>query len=697
VIQLDCLETVGKFLGRLTYDTPDHQSISIGGSGEPINVMRVRVMYSGRELDFDECFASLSGGQTETDPLEVVTFEHHVTFVFGNESFQERIEPGQIIPAVEFFLSRWLGQEIEIVAGDVYVVSGMLFENLAEAIADSKQSSIQLRKAVRRLYLFDDLKSAERRYFRFDDFTKVREVKTVVCQDARFRHVRLIYRGQELSDSQAIGEISDFNPIEPFCFSRRRKDLVEFVEVDGTKTSVVLEGRKRRLDGIKKELAGSRDIRLLLLGEEIRELKPTRGLTIQIACQTATFTFSSGGQIVTRELPKTATLSSIRTLFNEENDSQVFFTIDTIVQPLDLTLSLLPPKSIIGVLKVPLDQDVTRTVGSLRAANERCIFKSGDRILVSSVPLFTVAEYSKEPSIPQPPRRFRFLLPFVPARPDLSNTIRSFCFDFQTTVRDAREVLTDITQLCFPHYALYYRGHILLDSEFIFDIGYTDSEPIAVRLPLGESGEVRVIPGNLKPGVTVKIQPDDTVHDLKGRLSDECGLPTDIELVSQGKILQNEDQVDVNEFPRNSCLWMYARIDEEIIAEAPEVITSFEFLIPRTHGRASLPFSETKTVLEAKFDLSKKLLKPVDEIAIIDLADLLLLQDTDLLVKHQKGRRPFNIHFVDSDQELTPDQIRLIQKCMPGKNVETEGKNLFLSCAGNTRVFQKTCKTRGFM
>jgi hypothetical protein len=428
-------------------------------------------------------------------------------------------------------------------------------------------------------------------------------------------------------------------------------------------------------------------------------LKPTRRRPIRISCRTATFTFSNDGEIITRELLKTATLSSIRKSFSEDTDSQVFFTINNILQPLDIPLSLIPPGSTITVLKVEPKQDITQTIGDLRAldATTRYIYKSGDRILVNSIPLFTIGEYSKEPSIPRPPQRFRFLLPFVPARPELSNSIRSFCFDYQTTIRDAREVLTDITQLCFPHYALYYGGHILADSEFLFDIGYNDSELINVRLPLSGIGEIRVIPGNLKPGVSVMIQADDTVHDLKGKLTDECSLPPDIELVSQGKVLHNEDQIDPYQFPRNYCLWMYARIDEEIIAEAPEVVTTFEFLITRTHARLSLPFAENKSVREAKFELSKKLLKPVIEIAIIDLAELLLLQDTDLLAKFQKGKRPFNIHFVDSDQELAPDQVRLIQKFMPGRNVETEGKDLFLACAGNTRVFQKTCKTRGLM
>jgi hypothetical protein len=325
------------------------------------------------------------------------------------------------------------------------------------------------------------------------------------------------------------------------------------------------------------------------------------------------------------------------------------------------------------------------------------IYKSGDRVLVNSVPLFTIGALSPEPSTAGNPRRFRFRLPFVLARPKLSYTLRSFCFDFNSTVRDAREVISDITGLTFPPHVLHYQKHALLDDEFLFDIGYDDSRPIEVQIPLAGTSEVRVMRSDLKPGVSVRVQMDDTVHDVKSRLSDECGFPTDIELVYLGKVLYDDDPLEPGTVGRDRYLWCYPRIDEEIILEAPEVATTFEFLVTRTHARHSLPFVEGKTVREVKLELSKKLLKPMAEIAIIDLSGPMLLQDSDILSQYQQGRKPFNVHFVDTDQELTPDQIRLVQKFMPGKDPDTEGRELFLACASNARVFQKTCKVRGFI
>jgi hypothetical protein len=89
--RVDHRETVGQFLGKLTYAGGDKDTLAIGGGGEPVNVMTVRLLCRGVELQYKEKISALDCGRDESSPLEVVFVRHVYTFVHDDKLLQEHI------------------------------------------------------------------------------------------------------------------------------------------------------------------------------------------------------------------------------------------------------------------------------------------------------------------------------------------------------------------------------------------------------------------------------------------------------------------------------------------------------------------------------------------------------------------------------------------------------------------------------
>jgi hypothetical protein len=210
-------------------------------------------------------------------------------------------------------------------------------------------------------------------------------------------------------------------------------------------------------------------------------------------------------------------------------------------------------------------------------------------------------------------------------------------------------------------------------------------------LPGGER-ELRVHDGRTE--ISLPWLPDDTVADLKIRLADEFGVPSEVDLVASGKILADDDTIAEAGLDRNSYIYTYAK---PVMDLGSGKGTAFEFTVVGNQTMQSLPFAEEKTVKDAKCELGKKLYKPFGELSIVDQVGGLCLDDTQRLAEVMKPGRPFALHFVDMDFELNDGQRRLIARWMPGRDIETEGKELFLRCGGSSTIFPRTCKRRGYV
>jgi hypothetical protein len=278
----------------------------------------------------------------------------------------------------------------------------------------------------------------------------------------------------------------------------------------------------------------------------------------------------------------------------------------------------------------------------------------------------------------------------------MSDRSRSFSFDSSQTILDLREVISDIGRISFPPYALYYRGARLQDDDFLFEIGYEDSALIDVRLIPGATSTVRVNPNNGKSDIILETDASDTtVADLKVRLADEFDLPPEMELVASGKVLHEIDTVAEAGLTHESYVHVYAK--DEFLGDTAMEMTTFEFSVGPTQDELSLPWFDATTVGDARCDLAKTLFKPVAELSIVDPAKRLCLQDADKLAEYATPGRPFLVLLVDGEAILTAQECRVIAKWMPGTDVEAKGKELFLQCGRKLTVFQRTCKTRGYV
>jgi hypothetical protein len=279
-----------------------------------------------------------------------------------------------------------------------------------------------------------------------------------------------------------------------------------------------------------------------------------------------------------------------------------------------------------------------------------------------------------------PTRHFAVTIPFAPG-------VRSFFFDYETTVADACETIADVANLPFPPYALFSNGCPLTDDEFIFDVAV---DRLEVRLQPGDPNQLR-IREKLGAGEQLISKEWRSVAEIK------AAIGGDIDLVAAGKVLLDSESIVDAGLTRDSCVYVSSRPSPLLgFGDAPHVFTQYDFVLSgRERVPVAIPFAAPKTVTEAKAELAKKIGRPTCDMSIIDTTQMICLDDEENLATLIKPGRPFTVHCFDRSYELRESDRKVIQKFMPGRDLE-EGKILYLRCAQHADIFPRTCKRKGF-
>jgi hypothetical protein len=689
-------ETVGEFLGRLTMDS--NRTLKIDGSGDEVNRMTVRLTYQSTAFQTDRRLSELKWGKDEQTACEVLMNDNGYTFAFEDRTFQESIAVGDSVEFVEWTISNKLGRDVEVATEDYMFISGMAFGELAKLISEAKRSTIELRPSCRTVFIFEDSKDATAtQYLRFDKRARVSEVKAVLCPGGHVRHCHLYYGDEDLADDQEIGGIPGWDRWKPFIYRRKRKDVLAFEEASGKTIDLSIEARKRRIPEVKKELKIDRECDFLVLGEPVRELKQSKRVRIQIDYPLCDYAFEDEGAIETRGFHRSMTFGELRRRFkNSDFNSERFiiFVVNNELVDLNQTLASVPAGSKISVFR---SKEEPKTIGDRRKASpdQRSIFTANGRVLVNSDPFFAATDLSQTASVARPPQKFSLRLPFTPDRPEMGSVVRSFYFDYNTTVKDVEEILADVGHLAFPPFALYYQGHRLVD-DFLFDIGYDGSAPIDVKfrqmtgrciwVHFGDRDDVRIDDPN----------PEMTIHELKSRIATATGIKEQLELVYLGRILSNDRTLEEAKVANAAYVYVYLRvIDPDAEAQVKFVPETFDFVISKpSRSIVSLPYSTAKTAADAKRELVPKLQKGVSEISLIEGGGMFCVQDHEKLADVMTTGKSFSVFNVDYSYQLSGADIKMIEKYIPGRDPATEGKSLFLQCGGNETVFRNSCRRR---
>jgi hypothetical protein len=545
----------------------------------------------------------------------------------------------------------------------------MPFEMLAELIAQGKHPTVELRSTNLKMFVFE--LNQIKQYLRFEDQTRIREVKTIICPGASIRHVQITHQKQPLGDDQEIGRL-DSRDI--FSVKLEERDTLQITDDEGRVFEVsVAKGEK--VDS-RKLIKTDRHFALQLLGEKIDEPKYSPHAELRLMYDKVNYRFEIDGKVESRQLEPKQTSDSLKAQFGEK----CIFLIDNhLLWPGDIV----PPGSLVKVIKA----EKAPTFGELRKQEpNRLMYSVGDRVLVNSFPVAAAPKFKKSPSPSQPPREFSFRLPSR-QRP------RSFYFDYEATVADACEIIADVSRISFPPFALYYKAERLVADDFLFDIGYGTNESIEVRFTNAAQEQVWVNIG----AKTVPVACKGSVAELKTQLIQSFGLPKDFDLVCHGTVLAQAEKRRLT----NSC-YIYVYVSVVDSAAKPAAPLPFEFITasqdPKLRPAYQVSYSPTRTVAEAKAELSRALGRPAAQLSIIDHQEKLCLEDTAKLNEKMRPGKQFTVLFCDPAHELTADQMVIVHKYVASKDPKAiaQGRALFLQCAARTDIFARTCKKRGF-
>jgi hypothetical protein len=178
-------------------------------------------------------------------------------------------------------------------------------------------------------------------------------------------------------------------------------------------------------------------------------------------------------------------------------------------------------------------------------------------------------------------------------------------------------------------------------------------------------------------------------------VDDVCGCGSEIELVCSAKQLLDEDTVG-DSLSNNSCVYVCQkpRYESESGGHSSGQVVKFYHM---SSGKSyELPFDPEGTVLSAKVELSRKLLRPVSEISIINVQTSVCLEDSAALTGQQTGGRPFEIVVQDFSEDPTESQVQFLKKQAPKLEVSVASA-LFFRCGARPLIFIRTCKARGLV
>jgi hypothetical protein len=248
------------------------------------------------------------------------------------------------------------------------------------------------------------------------------------------------------------------------------------------------------------------DFDFTVLGQPITGLK--RG-PIRMAPRACELQFTEAGRVQNGTVQKAALASEVARTFGP--DAVLVFEHVA----LNGNFKAVPAHSLIHVLHGPL-----KTVADFGGEREgRWIFRDDETVLPGSVAAGSAVKFVRLESTDAPSRGFAVTIPFAPG-------VRSFFFDYETTVADACETIADLANLPFSPDALFSNGCPLTDDEFIFDVA---AGRLEVRLQRSDPNQLRI---REKLGVEESLISKDwrSVADIK------AAIGRDIDLVAAGKV-----------------------------------------------------------------------------------------------------------------------------------------------------------------
>jgi hypothetical protein len=641
------------------------------------------VLLGDRVLGADETLLGQSGGRTRDSPFKIVFRGQSATFVYNGRKVVRPVYPRKAIIEYEWSLSNEMKDDVEMVLDDFLILSTFPFGDLR-----TSGSSIKLRRSHRPVYSFDI--GGQATFFRFRPEATIREVKSIVMPTQRSCFVSVSFAENDLDEQLSIGQVPGYDRSRSFAVSVKNSLAMTIRDPD-KKPLTVTVGSSGSVPLSSVEKLIGQPFEVLQLGAPVAELKYSRQPSYQVRLTTAEYIFDELGGQKTRVVEKAKTFAEyLKAAF--PNSADVVLLVDNRPLRSDLTFGTLAPRTTIKVLQLKTRQQ-RKTIGDTRTW--RAIYRSGGRVLVSSVELYRAGDYQEEPAAPGGARKFDFRLPFCPQRWRVSGTRRTLMFDFEATVADATAALSDVTGLSFPPYGLWYRGESLSEKDFMFDIGYERGEEIEVRL-------VALLPDQLLcclpdgRDVLVTASGETGIPMLKVLLDEEYKVGTGIDLICAGKELLDTDTVSESGLSRNLRIYVCVRPEAEAGSKkSGSQAEGFHFHIRKTDDSVTLPFDPAKTAQDALLELSSKLTISVNEMALIDPIHGIGLRGRDRLSDYV-GRRGFDLLFIDDDRELTQQQIDFLKKQAPGVDDEV-AKRLFLECGGVPTIFVKTCKKRGLI
>jgi hypothetical protein len=647
--------TVQDVFLKLRFRDESESALDFGGPGLPVATERLR-MYAGEQRITQT--AALSALSRES-PFRIVLADLPITFVFRDTCYPERCDPEASIAETAWRLSVRVNEDVEMVLDDFYILEGSRFGEI------ESPTEISLRPTIRPVYAFD--RDGRPLFYRFAKFTTIREVKTIVAAGERPSSISVSFDGAELEDRLRLEDIPDFGRAKILGVSVKKEISFRIgqllVSHPGTQ-------RAAEVPSIKSK----ESFRITLLGDPVSEVRQSHSQFYKVSYDSAEYTVEEPKGRQVRRVPRTSTVQDFLNKTYEE-PSLVVLLVNGHPAPLDATFDSIPASAALKVMRLIREQD-RRTIGELKTG--RCIMRAGRRVLVNSVEVFRAGSYKAEPSPPSGPREFAF---------HFQGQRRTFVFDYEAKVADACAAVYDVSHL--PRFELFYGDERLSNDEFLFDIGHDGAADIEVRpVPIGRDEIFFQLPNGKTKSLTVDGAL--LIADLKIRLDDATGVGTDVDLICYGKQLC--DEAAIGDSGISSVVYVIPKpVDSARVGQGPA--EAFEFYVRGTQESYSPPYDEEKTVARAKLELSGKLIRPVNQLAVVDQRQQFCLDDSDRLAEAATAGRSFQLLIVDTEAELTPAQIGFLAKRAP--DLGEKGRILFLECAGNPTLFLKTCKRRG--
>jgi hypothetical protein len=684
----DTSYSLDQFKERFTFVPGSNYLIELDGAGERVPPDRLRLHLDTvpkSPAEYRNTFGELASATSMSGAITILLLSPPLRVTFRDKTTDIAVPIGVPVEFAEHWLSREYRHKVAVDLSDCFVAPGSLFDPQALGL-----TSLTLRPASDRLYPFR-FHDAPERYFRFPENANIAEVKTVVAPQLVPRNFDIFLDNEALPSDTTLADLGHLHRPQFFFVSAPTAAPVTFALPGGYETAVVPHKGRRTAKAVKHRLTPHNvGVSLELLGEPLDRLTYTRRAKIQVVPGTATIAVLDGCDRNIVPYDRGDTIGTLWHSLRQNQNEYLDLIVDGLMPDYSTPLSSFPPQTTIYVYRFPTIDD-RQTIGHVRAKeSNRVVYRRGETVLVNAVPLVLAGRFVREPSIPRAPEKFEIPFPAWRDLPVRNNSRRSFYFDYESQVNDVIAVASDLTGIADGRLRCSYRGWVLEDAEYLFDVGYDGSAPLEISLTPPDPDAILFRFEDDTEKSLVCADREIPILDLAARLKAESGWSpgVEIELVCLGQCLIGTNTVAESRLNSESIVFVYVHPEtRDVDRTGTDLVFEFE------GGSTALPAAQVATVRDVKITLQKRLLKALDEMSVIDVTRQVMLRDQDKIGEFATGR-PFWVASVDQTRRFTADDNKLLNRFAPSGLAKKERVLLFRRCDYRPTVFLTTARKR---